>query len=138
MINKKEYNVQIWQYNICHINIILIKDMIILENAREKKKQLVVGNIIKQVEIAKMSSSIHLNSKYKQAINNANINIVRNLKLIGVKKYKKHIDQIKKEVNILYRDWILALVTFVKHSLRTHNNKKVTENMKFKQKVDPK
>lgn len=37
-INKKEYNLQIWQYNICHTNIVAIKNIIILEKEREKEK----------------------------------------------------------------------------------------------------
>ena len=38
--NKKEYKLQIWQHNVGHINIITIKDVIILEKIREKKKLL--------------------------------------------------------------------------------------------------
>lgn len=36
-IYKKKYKLQIWQYNIYHINIITIKDVIILEKVKEKK-----------------------------------------------------------------------------------------------------
>lgn len=39
-INKKEYNLQIWQHNIYYINITALKDIIIFEKAREKKKLL--------------------------------------------------------------------------------------------------
>lgn len=35
-INKKEYKLLIWQYNVQHINIITIKDVIIVEKVREK------------------------------------------------------------------------------------------------------
>ena len=34
--DKKEYKSQIWQYNMQYTNIIAIKDIIILEKAREK------------------------------------------------------------------------------------------------------
>lgn len=37
-INKKEYNLQIWQHNVSYTNIIVIKDMIILKRIREKKE----------------------------------------------------------------------------------------------------
>lgn len=37
-INKKKYNLEIWKHNICHINIIMIKDIIILEITKEKKR----------------------------------------------------------------------------------------------------
>ena len=36
-INKKDYDLQIWQYNVRHTNIIAIKNVIIKEKAREKK-----------------------------------------------------------------------------------------------------
>ena len=36
--NKKKYNSQIWQHNIRHTNIIAMKDVIIIEGTREKKK----------------------------------------------------------------------------------------------------
>ena len=36
--NKKGYNLQIWQYNVCHINIIVIKNVIIIEKTGEKKE----------------------------------------------------------------------------------------------------
>ena len=36
-MNKKEYNLQIWQYNVWHTNIIAMKDVIIEEKAREKE-----------------------------------------------------------------------------------------------------
>ena len=34
--NKKKYELQIWQYNMRHINIIAIKKVIILKKTREK------------------------------------------------------------------------------------------------------
>lgn len=39
---------------------------------------------------------------------------------------------------MLFRNQILALVAFIKYSQKTHNNEKVTENMKIRQKIDPK
>lgn len=51
---KKKYNAQIWQHNIHHINLIIIKDVIISDNARENERQLVMANVIKLAKIAKM------------------------------------------------------------------------------------
>lgn len=36
--NKKEYNMQIWEYNVCYTNIIEIKDIPILEKKKEREK----------------------------------------------------------------------------------------------------
>lgn len=35
--NNKRYKLQIWQYNVYHINIIAIKNISILEKAKKKK-----------------------------------------------------------------------------------------------------
>ena len=35
--DKKKYDLQIWQHNICHTNIIAIKNMIIEEKIKRKK-----------------------------------------------------------------------------------------------------
>lgn len=37
---KKKYKLQIWKHNLCHSNIIAIRDRIILEKIREKKELL--------------------------------------------------------------------------------------------------
>lgn len=39
-INKKKYNLQIFQHNVHYTNKIIIKDVIILEKTKEKKKLL--------------------------------------------------------------------------------------------------
>lgn len=38
-INKKEYNLQICQYNICHINRIVMKDIIATAKKSRKNKK---------------------------------------------------------------------------------------------------
>lgn len=85
-----------------------------------------------------MLSLINLDSKYIQAISNADIDIIRDLRLTSVKKYWRRVSQIKEEVNGLHKDQILALAAFVKHSQRMDNNQKVTENIKIRREVDPK
>lgn len=100
-----------------HTNIIAIKDVIISKKVREKKRQSVVGNVINQTEVTKISSPIDLNSKNMWAISNADMDATRDLRLTSMKKYLRRAGQINKEVNGLHRDWILALVAFVKHTL---------------------
>lgn len=51
-----------------------------------------------------MSSLKDLGSKYIRAINNVNINAVRDLGLTSIKKHQKLASQIKKKVNRLYKD----------------------------------
>lgn len=73
-----------------------------------------------------------LDSKYIQAISNIDIYLAGNLKLISIKKYQRLVSQIKKKVDGLYRNQILAFTIFAKHSWKINNNEKVTENMKIK------
>lgn len=89
-INKKEYDLQIQQYNIYHINIIKIKNIIVVaENSLENKELLVIENVnkITIAKVIKVSSIIDLESKYSWIISNANIDIAKDLGLIGIKKY---------------------------------------------------
>lgn len=65
--NKKEYNLQIRQYNIRHTNIIIIKNVILAaEKGRENRKLLAIKNIDKTAiaEFAKVSNIINLSNKY--------------------------------------------------------------------------
>lgn len=64
-INKKEYNLQIWQYNVCHTNKIAIKDLIILKKVREKEKlSKSIANTIALVEMAQTLSLVDLTKRY--------------------------------------------------------------------------
>lgn len=45
-------------------------------------------------EVAKMLSTINLKNKHSKAISNANMDAARDLELICIKKYWKHIGQI--------------------------------------------
>lgn len=51
-INKKEHNSQIWQYNIYHINIIVIENVFILKKVKRKKKLL--ESIIDKIALIKV------------------------------------------------------------------------------------
>lgn len=64
------------------------------------------------------------------------MNVVRDLRLTGIKKYERHVSQIKKKVNWLYKNQIPALAMFVKYFQRMHNNEKMIENMKIALNVD--
>ena len=86
--NKKEYDSQIWQDNVCHTNIIAMKDMIIKEKARKKERLLKgIADTTAPTEVAQALSLVDLARKYIWAINNANIDAAKELGLIGIKKY---------------------------------------------------
>lgn len=55
-------------------------------------------------EVAKISSTIDLDNKYSQAINNADIDVAKNLRLIDIEKYWRYVGQIQDKVNRLYKD----------------------------------
>ena len=63
-INKIEYNAQIWQHNVHHTNIIVIKDVIISEKNREEKILLEdITNIIMPAEVSQVSNPVNLAGK---------------------------------------------------------------------------
>ena len=66
-INKKEYDLQIWQYNIRYTNIIAIKDVkAVAEKSKENKEPLAMENIDKTeiAKVVKRSNAIDLSNKY--------------------------------------------------------------------------
>ena len=116
-----------------------MKDVIILKNVLEKERQLVVRNAekIALVEIGRTLSPMDLDGKYMWAISNVDIDAARDLGLTGIKKHWRLAGQIEKKVNGLHRDQIPVLAAFVQHSQKTHDNEKMTENMKMRQDIDP-
>lgn len=67
-----------------------MKDMIVVaERSRENKELLAIQNIDKIViaEVVKVLSAIDLESKYSWVISSTNMNIIRDLGLISIKKY---------------------------------------------------
>ena len=59
--NKKEYKSQIWQYNVLHIIIIVMKDVIMLEKAIKKEKLLKSSaDRIASAKVAQALSSVDL------------------------------------------------------------------------------
>lgn len=68
-----------------------MKNMIITaERGKKNKKQLVMKNLLDKIAIAKvpkMSCVINLSSKYSWVINNADIDVARDLELISIKKW---------------------------------------------------
>ena len=87
-INKKGYNSQIRQHNIRHINIIAMKDVIILEKARKKKMLLEsIADTTVQAEMAWVLSLIDLARRYNWAMSNADLDAVKELRLTNIKKY---------------------------------------------------
>ncbi len=102
--NKKEHDSQIWQYNVRHTNIIVIKDVIaVAEKGRENKELLAMENVDKtaMAEVAKVLSAIDLGSKHSWTISNTDIDAAGDLGLISIKKYWRRAGQIQDEV-----DWL--------------------------------
>lgn len=88
-LNKKEYDLQIRQYNVHHTNIIVIKNAIILEKIRKKEKLLKsIINKLVLTKVTQVSSLVDLTRRYKWIMRNADVNIVDKLELTGVKKYQ--------------------------------------------------
>lgn len=86
--NKKKYNLQIEQHNVCHTNIVVMKDMIIKEKVREKEKlSKDITDTTAPSEVAQKSSPVNLAIKYMQAMSNANLDATKELELTSIKKY---------------------------------------------------
>lgn len=67
-INEKEYDLQIWQYNVRYRNRIAIQDMIaIAKKDRKNEELLAIENLLNKTvigEVVKMLSVINLVSQY--------------------------------------------------------------------------
>lgn len=88
-IKKKECDLQIWQYNVRHTNIIIVKNKIIFENVKEKNKLLVnIADIIVLAKQLQTFSPIDFTKKPLQLISNADIDVMKKLKLAGIKNTK--------------------------------------------------
>lgn len=86
--NKKEYNLQIWEHNVSHINIIAMQNIIILEKTRRIKKLLVViTDTTTPVEMGQALSLVDLVRRYKWAMSNTDLDIAKKQELIDIKKY---------------------------------------------------
>lgn len=83
---------QIQQYNICYINIIIIKDTIISIKAKKKQKpSKSITHKTMLVKMASISSSINFAKRYKYIISNNDLDKAKKLKFIKIKKYQKYI-----------------------------------------------
>lgn len=63
--------------------------IILAKKSKDKKRLLAIKNIdkIAIAKIIKLSSIINFNNKYSWVISNGNIDVIRNLGLISIKKY---------------------------------------------------
>lgn len=114
-------------------------DVIIMTESGEKNKKLLAieyVNKIAIVEVAKVSSSIDLRNKHNQVISNTNMDVAKDLKLIGIKKYQKCTDQIQDKIDWLHKDWIPTIGAFVKHFWRMYNNEEIIKNMITRREID--
>ena len=66
----------------------------------------------------------------------ADIKAAKELGLTGVKNYWKRAGQVEIELDWLH-DWIPVLATFVRHSQRVYDNKKIGQNISVRQDIDP-
>ena len=102
-MNKKEYDLQIRQHNIRHTNIIIIKDVIIGEKAKEKKGLSEgITDTTASAEMARALSPVDLVGKYMWAISNANMDAANKLGLTGIKKYWRRAGQDEMELDWLH------------------------------------
>lgn len=78
--------------------------IIVTESDGENKELLAIENANKTIimEVIKALIAINLRIKHNQAINNADIDVTRNLGLIGIKKYQRYTSQIQEKVDQLY------------------------------------
>ena len=98
--NKKEYDLQIWQYNVCHTNIIAMKDVIISEKAREEKMQSEsIADMTALAKVAWVSSFVDLAERYNWAMSNADLDTAKKLGLTGIKKYWRHAGSVEMELD---------------------------------------
>ena len=87
-INKKKYDLQIWQHNICHTNIITMKYLIISRKVMEENmlsKGIMDTNA--PIEMAQILSPIDFARRYNKTISNANLDWLKELGLTSIKKY---------------------------------------------------
>lgn len=99
--NKKEYDIQIRQYNVRHFNVIAMKE-VIGGTERNRKNQ---GSLAKKVDkaamtkVAKVLRLIDMSNKYRWAISNVEMDAAKNPGLISVKKYWRCAGQVQTKVN---------------------------------------
>ena len=101
------------------------------KKSRENKKLFAIENADKtdMAEVAKASSAINLGNKDSWTISNADMDAASDLRQISIIKYWKCASQIQDKIDWLHKDWIFAFRVFVKYSLKTRDNKKITKNM---------
>lgn len=69
-----------------------MKDIIILKKTRERKKMLEdIADTTMPAEVAQVLSSINLAKRFKWAMGNADLNIIKDQRLTNIKKYQRHI-----------------------------------------------
>ena len=101
--NKKEYNLQIWQHNIRHTNIIAMKDVIISEKAREEEiLSESIADTTTPAELARVLSFVDLAGRYNWAMSDVNLDIAKKLELTGIKKYWRYTGQVEIKLDWLH------------------------------------
>lgn len=115
-----------------------MKDMIISKEVKDEEKML-SENIMDTTALAEVAQVLSFNDlarRYQQVINNADLNIVKELELTGIKKYERRASQDEIKLDWLH-DQIFTLIIFVKYLYRMYNNEKVAQNINSRQNIDP-
>ncbi len=80
-----------------------MKDVIISEKVSEEKMLWEgIAVTIAPAEVARELNPINLARRYNWAMSNADLDIVKELRLTGIKKYWKHANQVEMELDWLY------------------------------------
>ncbi len=131
------YKLQIRQHNVCHTNIIAMKDVLISNKVREEEMLSEgIADTTALAKVARISSLVDFAGRYNWVISNADLDAAKKLGLTaGIKKYWGRAGQVEIKLDWLY-DWILALVIFVRHSRRVYDNEEIGQNMSIREYID--
>ena len=80
-----------------------MKDIIILEEAREKEKLSEgIADTTAQAEVARTWSPVDLAERYKWAMSDADPDAAKELRLTGIKKYWRRVGQVEIKLDWLH------------------------------------
>lgn len=88
-------------------------------------------DITAKVKVAWISSLANFGTRYEWVMSNLDVNVAKELRQTGVKKYWQSIDQIKIELDWQY-DSIPVLAIFVRYLYRIYKNEEVGRNISIK------
>lgn len=126
-INKKKYNFQIWLYSIRHTDIIVIKDIIILEKTREKEE--LSGSIADKTMLTKVVWVLNLILLKNKKLKCKNSTILKKLGNLLLNTfsifYKRLKDRNNKNKDLKAKIYYMAWKTILKHTYYSFFFKKI-------------